>query len=238
MASLDSLLVRQALKSGKSYRRVDDTSKAVRIRYIGTVGTASINVTVATQVALIDATASVAYTWASYATMGALVDAINASGLWEAHLLDALRTDVTLNSFKTGGVITAGTDENGVVIWDLVHDNNIVSDSTYFATVCLSPFYNFDAPKGHRVHARELAYFQDITAAAGSVILYVRSKNGTETQVYSVLSVDITDTVITWASGEGYISGGEDQELVFRVITASALADHTSAYIRITGELE
>jgi hypothetical protein len=238
MASRDSLEVRKLLSSGVSKRRVDDTSKAVRIRYIGAAGTPSINVTVATGVAMIDATASVPYTWANYATMGELVAAINASGLWEAQLLDALSTDVTLNSFKTAGVIASGTDENGVVVWDLVHDNNIVSDSAYFATVCLTPFYNFDAPKAHRVHATELSYYQDITAAEGGAVLYKRKKNGTATEVYSTISVDTTSTTINFANGEGRISGGEDEELVFRITTAGALADNALSYIRICGEVE
>jgi len=238
MASRDSLEVRKLLSAGKVIQRVDDTSKAIRVRYIGTAGTPSIVITTATGIAMTDATATVTYTWANYATMGALVDALNGSGLWEAHLLDALRTDVTLNSFKSNTTVTPGTDENGVVVWDLVHDNNIVSDSTYFATVCLSPFYNFDAPKGHRVHVKEISYYQDITAAAGGVKMYVRSKNGTETEIYSALSVDTTATTINWASGEGRISGGENQEIIFRITTADALADSTSNFIRIIGELE
>ena len=238
MASKDSLEVRKLLSAGKVIQRADDTSKAIRVRYIGTAGTPSIVITTATKIAMTDATATVDYAWATYATMGALVDALNGSGLWEAHLLDALRTDVTLNSFKSNTTVTPGTDENGVVVWDLVHDNNIVSDATYFATVCLSPFYNFDAPKGHRVHVKEISYNEDITAAAGGVKLYVRSKNGTETEIYSALSVDATTTTINWASGEGKISGGENQEIVFRVVTADALADQTANFIRIIGELE
>ena len=238
MASRDSLEMRKLASSGKVYQRVDDTSIAIRVRYIGTAGNPSVVVTTATKIAMTDATATVDYAWATYATMGALVDALNASGLWEAHLLDALRSDVTLNSFKSNTTVTPTTDENGVVVWDLVHDNNIVSNTTYFATVCLSPFYNFDAPKGHRVHVKEISYNQDITAAQGGVRMYVRSKNGTETEIYRALSVDTTTTTINWASGEGRISGGENQEIVFRIITADALADNTANFIRIVGELE
>jgi len=243
MASLDSVNIRKALTSGVVRQRADDASKALRIRYIGAAGTASINVTVATQVAMIDATASVAYTWANYATMGALADAINASGLWEVKLLDCLRGDVTLNSFKTGGVITSGTDENGVVVWDLVHDNNITSNSSFFATVCLSPFYNFDSPKGHRVHVRQLDYCQNVSAAeAGAVRLYKRKDEDSEILIWSNVSVDSTGgttvTSHTFASGEGYISGGDNEEFIFRVQDATSITDADGNLVRIVGFIE
>ena len=215
MASLDGLRVRNYLKAGKVAQRADDGSIAIRVRYTGTAGTPSVVMTSATGVAMTDATATVSapYLWSAVATVGALADALNASGLWEAKILDALRSDVTLNTFKSNTTVVAGTDENGVTVWDLVHDNNIVTNtSVYAATVCLSPFYNFNAPKGHRVNVQELSYYQNVgTAAAASVLLYKRTGNGNEVLVFSATSVDATITAITFASGEGKISGNDNE---------------------------
>lgn len=243
MASKDSLEVRSLLKKGKVYQRKDDESICIRVRYIGTAGTPSVVVTTATKIAMTDATATVDYAWASYATMGALADALNASGLWEAKLLDCLRSDVTLNSFKSNTTVTPTTDDNGVVVWDLVHDNNIESDSNFFATVTLSPYYNFDAPNGHRVHVRQIDYCQNVSGAeAGAVRIYKRLKNGNETLIYSQVSVDSTGgttvTSTSWANGLGYFTLGENEEAIFRVQDATSITDADGNLVRIIGELE
>lgn len=239
MASRDGLEVRKLLSAGKVVQRADDGSIAIRVRYIGAAGTPSVVVTTATKIAMTDATATVDYAWATYTTMGLLVDALNASGLWEAKLLDALRADVTLNSFKSNTTVVPSTDENGVIVWDLVHDNNIVTNAVYAATVCLSPFFNFDAPKGHRVHAQELSYYENIGGAtAAAVLLYKRLKNGPETLIFSTTSVDATITTISWASGEGKITLGENEEFIFRVQDGASITDDAANYVRIVGLLE
>jgi hypothetical protein len=243
MASLDGIRVRKFLASGKVVQRADDASIALRVRYIGAAGTPSVVMTSATKVAMTDATAAVDYTWANYATMGALADAINASGLWEVKLLDCLRADVTLNSFKANTTVTPGTDENGVTVWDFVHDNTIVTNGIYVASVCLSPFMNFDAPKGHRVHVREIDYCQNVgTAAADSVQLYKRLGNGTETKIFGTLSVDSTGTAtvtsISWASGKGKISGGDNEEFILRVKDAGSLTTAAGSMVQLVGTIE
>jgi hypothetical protein len=246
MASLDSLNVRKALQTYKVVQRADDASIAIRVRYIGAAGTPSIVVTTATKIAMTDATATVDYAWTTYTNMGLLADALNASGLWEAKILDALRSDVTLNSFKSNTTVTPGTDENGVVVWDLVHDNNIESASNFFATVTLSPYLNFDAPDGHRVHIQELDYCQNVSAAeAGAVRVYKRKDaktNGDEVLIWSNVSVDSTGgttvTSHTFASGNGMISGGDNEELIFRVQDATSITDADGNLVRIVGILE
>ena len=249
MASLDSVSTRQILASGKVFQRADDASIAIRLRYVGTAASPAVVVTTASGLSLNDATASVSvpFQWGVATTMGELVDAINGRGVWEAKLLDAIRADVTLNSFKSNTTVTPGMDENGLVVWDLVHDNNIVTNGVYAATVCLSPFFNFDAPTGHRVHVRELSYYQNVNGAtAASVLLYKRVnpskisgvKNGTEVLVYSATSVDAVITAITWAGGEGTITGGENDEFIFRVQDGTSITDNAANYVRIVGELE
>lgn len=243
MASLDSAALRKSLATGKVVQRVDDTSIAIRVRYIGDAATPSVVITTATGIAMTDADATVTYTWANYANMGVLADALNASGLWEAKLLDCLRADVTLNSFKSNTTVTPSTDENGVVVWDLLHDNTVTNNSHDCATVCLSPFFNFDALKGHRVEVIQLDYCQDVNGAtADGVKLYKRLKNGNETLIYSNASVDSaggsTVTSLTFVSGEGKITGNENEEIIFRVDDPTSITSRAGNLIRIVGTLE
>lgn len=244
MASLNSVQLRKNLASGKVVQRVDDTSIAIRVRHLGTGASPSVVMTTATKVAMTQAAATVDYAWTDYATMGALAAALNASGLWEAKLLDCLGTDVTLNSFKSNTTIAPSTDENGVVVWDFLHDNTVQTNSSEVATVCLSPYFNFDAPDGHRVHIQELAYCQDVSAAeAGAVRVYERdAKSGTEVLLWKNISVDSTGgttvTTHTFASGEGMISSGENRELIFRVQDTTSISSAAGNLVRITGLLE
>jgi hypothetical protein len=98
---------------------------------------------------------------------------------------------------------------------------------------------NFDAPKGHRVHAYELSYYQNVgTAAAGSVLLYKRLGNGSEVLLYSATSVDATITTANWASGIGKISANDNEELILRVKDAGSITDDAANYVRIVGVLE
>jgi hypothetical protein len=239
MASRDSLEVRHLAEKGVVVQRADDGSVALRVRYVGKAGTPSVVVTTASKIAMTDATATVDYAWATYTTMGALADALNGSGLWEAKLLDCLRADVTLNSFKSNTTVAPTTDGKGNTVWDLAHDNNIVTNAVFVATVCLSPFADFDSAKGHRVHAQELSYNENVSGAtAASVLLYKRLKNGPETLLLSATSVDGTITTINWAGGRGKITAGENEELVFRVQDGTSITDDAANYVRIVGILE
>jgi len=246
MASLNSVQIRKALASGKVVQRADDASISIRVRYIGTAGTPSVILTTASKIAMTDATATVDYAWASYATMGALADALNASGLWEAKLLDCLRADITTSRFKSNTTVTAGTDENYVTVWVLLVDNTVLTSPGHFmvASVCLSPYFNFDAPDGHRVHIQQLDYCQNVTggAEAAAVTLWKRKNNGTEVKMLAQTSVDSTGaatvTSITWASGEGMISGGENEEFIFRVQDDTGLTADADNLVRIVGILE
>lgn len=244
MASKDSLETRKLAAVGKVVQRADDAPIALRLRYKGTGSVTSVTLTTATNLVIITSDGGTdTYTFAGTSgTMGALADNINGDGVFEAKLLDCLRADVTTASnFLENTAITAGTDENGVTVYDLHVDTSVVD----YATVCLSPFANADAPKGHRVHVKELSYYQNVNgASAASVLLYRRpsapngAKNGTEVLLYSATSVDATITNISWASGEGYISGLENDELIFRVKDATSITDDSANYVRIVGVTE
>ena len=234
MGSLDSVLTRQALAQGTVKQVGTDTPVAIRLRYIGTGTVTSVTVTTGTGIVNVTSDGGTdSYTFAAYTTIGAVADAINKDGIFEAKVIDALRAQSSDDNL-VDGAITAGTDAFGEVIWDVKTDTS----TALRLAVCLTPRPGFDSPKGHRVHLQELKYVVNMgTAAVDSVQIWTR--NGTvETQIFGALSVDTTETTISFASGEGKITGGQDVEIICLVKDAATLADATSNYVRVTGVLE
>lgn len=238
MASLDSLRIRSYLKKGVIQTTVDDTPIGLRLRYIGTGTVTSVTNIIATSTTLITSDGGTdAYAFATYTTLGDLADAINADGIFEAKVMDALRSDASANTF-VGTTITAGTDANGVRVWDLKMDTSAVKA----ITVLLSNTRNFNVPAAyaasHRVVLQGISYNVNISAAeAGAVRVYQRV-NGIETQVYGAISVDATVTNITWASGVGVITSVDGGELIVRVQDATSVTDAGGNFVSAIGVLE
>jgi hypothetical protein len=227
--------MKQTAKKGVVVQRLLDKSIGVRIRSKENGGGVAITVTQATKVRLTSTTGgNDDYTWgvAGIDTVGALVDAINADGMFEAVVIDALRSENPDDFFIDGAAVTT-TDENGVVCYDLLVDNSVALTWA----VCLSPLKpNFDMPAGHRVHLQQVDYDVDNTTSTNTLKIYRRSKSGTETLIYSATNADGSDTSLTWASGEGYISGSIDEDLV--VFFDGTVVDANSTYIRLIGIYE
>lgn len=234
MSSLNSVLTRQALASGTVLQVGSDTPVAIRLKKKTAGSVTSVTVTTATNIVMITSDGGTdTYAFATYTTVGALVDKINDDGIFEAKVLDCLRSQATASKF-VDGAIASGTDENGVVIWDVLNDTSAVLE----LGICLSPARNFDAIKGHRVHLQEIVYSVNMgTAAADSVQIYKR-RGTTETKIYGTLSVDTTETTIRFANGEGKISGAPDEEIFVRVKDAATLADAAGNFVRISGIIE
>lgn len=234
MSSLDSVLTRQALAQGVVVNTTTDTPIAIRLRYVGTGTVTSVTTTTATNIVMVTSDGGTdTYAFATYTTVGSLVDAINADGIFEAKVLDSLRSYATASQFVTGA-ITAGTDANGVVVWDVKVDT---SAALYMAS-CLSAHRDWDRPS-RRVKLQEFLYAVNMgTAAADSAQIWLR-RGTTETQVAGYLSVDTTETTINWASGNGYIGGEQpDDEYIVLVKDAAALADAAGNHVTATGTLE
>jgi len=244
MASLDSIQLKKALAKGKIVRRADDEPIAMRLRYVGTGTITSLTMTTATNFVIITSDGGTdTYTFASGSgTMGLLADNINADGVFEAKLLDCLRADVTTASnILENTTLTATTDENGESCYELHVDTDVPD----YSTVCLSPFANFDAPTGHRVVVKELRYRVNFNAAvAAGVKVYRRAsapngkKQNTEVLLFSQLSVDDTDTTVTWASGRAFITGGVDDDIIFRIGGNGAVTDTSTNFVQIVGDIE
>ena len=234
MSSLNSALTRQALSSGVVLQVGTDTPVAIRLKKKSTGSVTSVTVDTGTDLELITSDGGTdTYAFATYTTVGSLADAIDADGIFEVKVLDCLRSQASTSKF-VDGAITSGTDENGVVIWDVLNDTS----ATLELGICLSPSRNFNTIQGHRVHVQQVVYSVNMgTAAADSFQIYKR-RGTTETKVFGQLSVDTTETTLNLASGYGKISGAPDEEIFVRVKDADTLADAAGNFVRVIGILE
>lgn len=232
MSSLDALMTRRNLALGTVLQAGTDAPISFRIRKIGAETATSVTVTTATNIVLVGSTTTDTIAFATYTTIGSVVDAINATGRWEAKILDSLRSQASASKLVTGA-ITAGTDGNGIIVWDARNDTS----TNLEIGVALSGYRDFDAPKGLRVELQEISYSVDMgTAAADSLQIYKRS-GATEVKIFSALSVDTTVTTINFAAGQGLISGKSGEELFVRVKDAATLADAAGNFVRLTGRI-
>jgi len=232
MSSLDSLLTRKAMAAGVVSQVQTDTSIAMRIRYVGTGTVTSVTVTTATNIVFVTSTGTDTYLFSAFTTLGALADAINRDGRFEAKVLSDLLSSATATQYVTGA-ITAGTDANGVRVWDVMLDTS----AALRMVVVLSANRDFDMPK-RRVDLREIVYAVNMgTAAADSTQVWLR-RGRTETKVLGLLSVDTTETTIRFADGEGTITGQVGDEFIVLVRDAAALADANTNFVRVVGSTE
>lgn len=232
MASLDWALTRQALAKGIVRQVNNDAAIGIRLRYIGTGTVTSVTTDNDSDLELITSdggTDTYDFTVAPTDTVGGVVDAINKDGIFEARVIDALRAD-DADTYFIDGLVSAGEDGNGVVSWDLLVD----CSSAAVQSICLSPLSpDWDQPTGHRVHLQEIFYNVNNTAAADGLTLWKR-KGNVETELFHILNVDDTDTTVTFASGEGKITAGPDEELIVQ-FDGTVIDDATGNSVRLVG---
>lgn len=231
MASRDSLEVRNLLAKGTVVQNYgSDTPVVIKLRYKGTGTVTSVTVTTATSIVSVTTDGGTdTYAFATYTTIGSVVDAINAGGIFEAKILDGLRSAASASRLLDGAI--TAVVESGVTVWRVKLDT---STGLQFAS-CLSPMREFDTPKGHNVELQEIVYSINMgTAAVDSVQIWKR-KGTIETQIYSALSVDTTATTISFASGKGFISGAADEDLIVIVKDAATLADAAGNFLSVVG---
>lgn len=236
MASLDSLRARSIASEGVVRNVVDDTPVAIQLWYVGTGTVTSVTVTAATNIVNITSDGGTdTYAFATYDTVTKLIAAINADGIFEVRVVDALLADSTANNF-IDGAISSTTDEDGNTCWKVLVDTS----ATDYMTACLTPKgYSKDAPiGGHRVHLQAIEYNVDVNAGTANGVRVYRRRGATETQVWRAASVDATATTVTFASGEGKISGRNGDELIVRVINATSITDAAANFLNAVGILE
>jgi hypothetical protein len=232
MASLDSALLKKALQKSIVRRVTNDLAVGLRLRYIGTGHVDSVATTTGTDVTLTtsDGGADI-YLFSAHSTLGSLSDAINADGIFECKVMDALRSENPDDFFVTNGTHALTTDDNGVGCYELLIDTN-----TAATMACvLSPHSNFDAPKGHRVHLQQVGYLVDNTSAFDTLTITQR-KGTVETVLYAAANTDNSAATLTFASGEAMITADWDAELVVQF--DGTVANAATGYIELLGIYE
>ncbi len=251
MASYDSLQMRSLMKKGEIGQVVADTPVAIRLRHLGTGSVTSVIVTTATDLTIISDGYTQTYTFTggdhNYATVGALVDAINAGNLsnehtggrlWEAKVLDSLRSYATISQFKAETIsMTSHQDGGGTStnVWDVKVDTNAAKYLAYRLTYDRG--FLRGQKKQHRVHLQEFVYYATL-GGAGANLVQIHEVNGTvETQIFQDTSVSATKTTTNWASGEGRITANDGNDLVVVLKDGTSLAD-SAAIMTVVGEIE
>jgi len=236
MASYESLAIKNAASTGTVVQVGTDTPVAIRLEYVGSGTITSVTTTTATNIVMITSDGGTdTYAFSAYTTVGSVVDAINADGIFKAKVLDTVRSEASASQF-VNGAITAGT-VNGVSYYDVLVDTDAAD---YFAAR-LTYDRGFDKPHKarHRVDLQEIVYYADFgtVAAAGLKVYKIDADGVTETLVFSNLTVDTTETTEIFASGEGVISGDIGGDIVVKLDDSGNLADATTNFLRIVGKI-
>lgn len=229
-SSRDFAETRELLGGSKAAMIVYNEPVAIRLKYKGTGTVTSVTVTTGTNVVMVTSDGGTdTYAFSTFTTMGALEDAINGDGIFEAKVLDALRADLTSGNPLVDGAKTITTDG----YYDLVVDTNVLFALTYRCTYDRN-VKKCAPPENHRVKLNEFIYYATLGAAAANMVQVWEcdiAKN-TETQVYQALSVSATVTTVRFAAGKGNIASGFGNDLVVRVKDAVSLAD-SGAYLQL-----
>lgn len=240
MGSLEFLWERQLRKKGVAAIANVDLNVGIRLRYVGTGTVTSVTLTAATDVTVITSDGGTdAYTWVAYATMGELVDAINAAGIFEAKLLDTLRSKPTASAFANTGAV-ASTLFYGETIWDLLLDTSACDYIAY--RLCYDRGFERANKNNHRVHLKEIKYLINLSGATASTVTvydtsYDMGQPKEENAIYSVATVDNTVTTINWRSGASNLTAKEAHDLVV-LIPDNDNFTNTAAYLRVAGFIE
>ena len=241
MGSLDSALLKKALAKGVVGMVVDNTPVAIRMKYIGTGTVTSVTVTTATNIVMVTSDGGTdTYAFATYGTIGALVDAINGDGIFEAKILDSIRSEATVSQFITGAISSSTLRDGGVstTVWDVKVDTDAADYIAYRLTYDRG-FEREAIKKGHRVSLKEIVYYMTMGTASTANSVRVYEIDGTnETQIARrATGATQTKTTINWASGRGFISAAVGNDLVVYV-TDAAFTDDAGNFLEVTGLVE
>lgn len=229
MSSLAALQARFYNRKGVVNQQVDDTPVAIRLKYIGTGSVTSVTVTTATNIVMITSDGGTdTYAFATYTTMASLAAAINKDGIFEARVLDLLGSDATASTL-VDGAITIGT----LGYYDVLSDTSEAD----LISACLT--WDRGTPTGgaqpalaqlHRVSIQSVVY--NVTLGGGAdtnaLKIYERVKSNTgavlaENLIFQGTPTSGSLTTLSWASGVGYLTAGDGNDLVARIVDATSV---------------
>lgn len=238
MPSLDGLKTR--FYAGKQVARQvgADTSIAFTLDYIGTGSVTSVTVTTATNIVMVTSDGGTdTYAFATYTTLGTLVDKINSDGIFKARIVDGLRSQSTGSSALIDGAITVSTDGLYRALWD--------TSACLHMTVRLF-WGDIAAPvsklnDSHRVTLKEIVTSLTLGggADANSMKIYEctpNSRGSVESLLIQRTPTSGSVVTLNWASGQSGITTSNGNELV--VVVTDGTSFGASDYITISGFAE
>jgi len=239
--SFNFLKERQLRKLGVVGKANIDASIAIRMQYIGSGSVTSVTTTTLTDITTVTvvagATVTTVFDFATYGTVGALVDRINLVGEFEAKVLDSLRSKATASQF-IDGAITAGTF-NDVTVWDVLVDSDAADYIAY--RLCYDRGFTKSCKTRHRVHLKEIKYLINLSGATASAVGVYDCSPDTypkeEILKYSVATVDNTLTTIRWRGGKDQLTVKEGHDILVIIPDSNDLTD-TAAYAQVVGFIE
>lgn len=240
MGSLDAALVRKALAKHVVGSVVDDGAVAIRLRYVGTGTVTSITIVSGTGITMITSDGGTdAYEFGTYTTVGTLVDAINGDGIFEAKVLDTIRSEATDDQFINGAIASSTLRDGGVstTVWDVLVDTD-AADYTAYRLTFDRGFEREAQKRQHKVSLTEVVYNLDISAAEAEAVKIYEIDGTNETLIFSRKSVDATKTTINFASGEGKLDAAFGNDLVIYIMDTTSITDSSNNYLEVGGILE
>jgi hypothetical protein len=237
MASLDSLRTKAYGETGVIVQTGTNGSVAMRLRYISTGTVTSVTVGALSIITVTVETAGITtktYTYAAYTTMGAMIDKINSDNLFQGRVLDCLRSLTCSAANLVQVAVTAGTDANGVIVWNIMIDTTGPDQ----LGVCLTNHRDFDFIPGAIMKLQEVVYGINFTGVAANKFQIWQRKpvSNIETQVFGALTVDTTVTTLTFTDiADGFISAEPDVEFIVLGIDTGNLVDAAGNFLRAVG---
>ena len=212
MASLQQLQYRSLAAKGVIGQVADNGPVVIKLKATSLAGaTPTVVVTTTSKITL----NAVDYTWASYLTVGALVAAINAAGIFVAKALDTLSSAATGTGLLTNGSFTA--DANGEFnVTSVTSVGKYLAYRLSYDRTFGTGYKNYD---GHRVNLQEIVTSLTLGSGADVNALQVYEiqpwwRGGAEVLIYQKTPVTGSVSTTTWASGNGKISGNDGCDLL------------------------
>lgn len=237
-----ALLARQKL-NGSSYV-VADGSVAIGIRYKGTQVSATVTVASgqitckhgAAGSEAVDSTvgSSGVVDDATYTTIGAMVDVINASPNWHAEIIDGLRSDLSGNTLLARAETTLSPARGQVL--PLFWDTSAHLSLSYAISARRLNFNRSHKNLGAQSILKQVTTLVNIGSGALSLKVYQTNATRSEaTLLASKVVSDNTDTTLISAAGETYVAD-PSKELLVRITGSVDLPD-SGAYLDVSGEV-
>lgn len=245
----EHLLVSALAAKNQSRSVGTDAPVSIRLEHVTKGAFTSVAVTTATDVVITSDSVEKTYAFATYTTLGAVVDAINADGYFKAMVLDALRSDASASTIKqvTYSAFTSelvGNQAHSVI--DLVADTSATKSLTVRVTEQVVPTLVVGTPSNwsgvKRPRITEIEYKGTLGSGGEAAGLRVYEvKGGTEVLRLSKTSISAADTQL-YLNTPGLIGSLIDatpgNDLVVRLVDSVTMADAAANYLEVRSRVE